>query len=27
MIRQLAGDRMYPMTLSGLDAAMRALSR
>ncbi|PKP66879.1 MAG: VWA domain-containing protein [Alphaproteobacteria bacterium HGW-Alphaproteobacteria-8] len=27
MIRQLAADRMYPMTLAGLDAAMRALSR
>ncbi len=27
MIRQLAADRMHPMSLSGLDAAMRALSR
>lgn len=27
MIRQLMGDRMYPLTLEGLDAAMRELSR
>ena len=26
MIRELMGDRMYPLTLSGLEAAMRALS-
>lgn len=27
MIRQLMGDRMYPLTLDGLDEAARALSR
>ncbi len=27
MIRQLMGDRMYPLTLAGLDDAMRSLSR
>jgi uncharacterized protein with von Willebrand factor type A (vWA) domain len=27
MIRQLMGDRMYPLTLAGLDDAMRTLSR
>jgi hypothetical protein len=27
MMRQLMGDRMYPLTLDGLDRAMRALSR
>ncbi len=27
MIRQIMGDRMYPLTLDGLDDAMRALSR
>jgi len=27
MIRQLVGDRMYPLTLDGLDRAMRALVR
>ncbi len=27
MIRQLMGNRMYPLTLDGLDEAMRALSR
>jgi uncharacterized protein len=27
MIRQLLGDRMYPLTLDGLDRAMRALVR
>ena len=27
MIRQLVGGRMYPLTLQGLDMAMRALSR
>ncbi|WP_157217019.1 vWA domain-containing protein [Flavisphingomonas formosensis] len=27
IIRELLGDRMYPLTLSGLDEAMRALSR
>jgi uncharacterized protein with von Willebrand factor type A (vWA) domain len=27
MIKQLVGDRMYPLTLDGLDDAMRELSR
>ncbi|MFQ5533293.1 MAG: VWA domain-containing protein [Sphingomonadales bacterium] len=27
MIKQLMGDRMFPMTIEGLDGAMRALSR
>jgi uncharacterized protein with von Willebrand factor type A (vWA) domain len=27
IVRQLMGDRMYPLTLAGLDEAMRALSR
>ena len=27
MIRELFSDRMYPLTLSGLDAATRELSR
>jgi len=27
MIKQLVGDRMYPLTLGGLDDAMRELSR
>jgi len=27
MIRQVMADRMFPLTLDGLDAAMRALSR
>ena len=27
MLRQLLGDRMYPLTLEGLDAAMRELIR
>ena len=27
MIRQIMGERMYPLTLDGLDRAMRALSR
>ena len=27
MIRQIMGDRMYPLTLDGLDGAMRELSR
>lgn len=27
LIRQLIGDRMYPLTLDGLDAAMRGLAR
>jgi uncharacterized protein with von Willebrand factor type A (vWA) domain len=27
IIRQLMQDRMYPLTLAGLDAAMRTLSR
>jgi uncharacterized protein with von Willebrand factor type A (vWA) domain len=27
MVRQLMGDRMYPLTLDGLDAALRALKR
>ena len=27
MIRQLMGDRMYPLTLEGLDEATRQLSR
>lgn len=27
MIRQIMDDRMYPLTLDGLDDAMRALSR
>jgi uncharacterized protein with von Willebrand factor type A (vWA) domain len=27
MMRQLLGDRMYPLTLEGLDAAMRELVR
>ena len=27
LIRQLFGDRMYPLTLDGLDAAMRGLAR
>jgi uncharacterized protein with von Willebrand factor type A (vWA) domain len=27
MLRQLMQDRMYPLTLEGLDDAMRALSR
>jgi uncharacterized protein with von Willebrand factor type A (vWA) domain len=27
MIRQLMGDRMYPLTLDGLDRAMRELMR
>ena len=27
MMRQIMGDRMYPLTLDGLDRAMRALSR
>jgi uncharacterized protein with von Willebrand factor type A (vWA) domain len=27
MLRQLLGNRMYPLTLEGLDAAMRELGR
>ena len=27
MMRQLLGGRMYPLTLEGLDAAMRELER
>jgi len=27
MIRQLLGERMFPLTLDGLERAMRALSR
>jgi uncharacterized protein with von Willebrand factor type A (vWA) domain len=27
MIRQLMGDRMFPLTLDGLDGALRALRR
>jgi uncharacterized protein len=27
MVRQIMGDRMFPLTLEGLDGAMRALSR
>ena len=27
MIRQIMGDRMYPLTLAGLDDAMRELNR
>jgi uncharacterized protein with von Willebrand factor type A (vWA) domain len=27
MIKELVGDRMYPLTLEGLDSAMRELSR
>ena len=27
MIRRIMEDRMYPLTLAGLDAAMRALVR
>jgi len=27
MMQQLMGDRMYPMTIDGLDRAMRELSR
>jgi uncharacterized protein with von Willebrand factor type A (vWA) domain len=27
MIRELIGDRMFPMTLQGLDAAARSLAR
>ena len=27
MVRQIMGDRMYPLTLDGLDAALRALKR
>ena len=27
MIRQIFGDRMYPLTLAGLEAATRQLSR
>jgi uncharacterized protein with von Willebrand factor type A (vWA) domain len=27
MIRELFSDRMYPLTLAGLDAATRELSR
>jgi uncharacterized protein with von Willebrand factor type A (vWA) domain len=27
MMRQLMGGRMFPLTLEGLDAAMRALGR
>jgi uncharacterized protein len=27
MMRQLMGDRMYPLTLDGLDRAMRELVR
>jgi hypothetical protein len=27
MMRQLVDDRMYPLTLDGLDDAMRELSR
>jgi hypothetical protein len=27
MMRQLLGGRMYPLTLEGLDAAMRELGR
>jgi hypothetical protein len=27
MVRQLMGGRMYPLTLDGLDRAMRELSR
>ena len=26
MVRELMGDRMYPLTLGGLEAAMRELS-
>ena len=27
IVRELLGDRMYPLTLDGLDKAMRALTR
>jgi hypothetical protein len=27
MIRQMMGDRMFPLTLDGLDGALRALKR
>jgi hypothetical protein len=27
MLKQLVNDRMYPLTLNGLDEAMRELSR
>ena len=27
LMRQIMGDRMYPLTIEGLDAAMRELSR
>jgi uncharacterized protein with von Willebrand factor type A (vWA) domain len=27
MIRELVGDQMYPLTLDGLDDAMRELTR
>jgi uncharacterized protein with von Willebrand factor type A (vWA) domain len=27
MVRDLMGDRMYPLTLAGLDEAARTLSR
>jgi uncharacterized protein with von Willebrand factor type A (vWA) domain len=27
MIRQIMGDRMYPLTLDGLDDALRSLKR
>jgi len=27
MMRQMMGDRMYPVTMAGLDRAMRALMR
>ena len=27
LMRQILGDRMYPLTIEGLDAAMRELSR
>jgi uncharacterized protein with von Willebrand factor type A (vWA) domain len=27
VMRQIMGDRMYPLTLEGLDKAMRELSR
>jgi uncharacterized protein with von Willebrand factor type A (vWA) domain len=27
LMRQLVGDRMFPLTIEGLDAAMRELSR
>ena len=27
MVRQIFGDRMFPLTLDGLDRAMRCLSR